>query len=44
MNPALVSHRIEVENAEQDLETFYQNGWTDGLPVVPPTEEKVLAF
>jgi hypothetical protein len=44
MNPALMSHRIEVESAEQALETFYQNGWTDGLPVVPPTEEKVLAF
>lgn len=23
---------------------FYAKGWTDGLPVVPPTEEKVAAF
>lgn len=23
---------------------FYENGWTDGLPIVPPTAEKVAAF
>ena len=44
MSPVLMSNRIELESAEQVLETFYQKGWTDGLPVVPPTEEKVLAF
>lgn len=44
MNPALMSHRLEIQNSEQVVETFYEKGWTDGLPVVPPTEEKVLAF
>jgi len=44
MRPVLMSHRIEVETAEQVVEAFYEKGWTDGLPVVPPTEEKVLAF
>mgnify|MGYP007123659744 FL=1 len=44
MSPALMSHAIEFESAEQAVEAFYQKGWTDGLPVVPPTEEKVLAF
>lgn len=23
---------------------FYRNGWTDGLPIVPPTEERVQAM
>lgn len=26
------------------IEYCYQQGWTDGLPVVPPTEERVAAF
>src|SRR6185369_1889354 len=26
------------------LEAYFQAGWTDGLPIVPPTPEKVAAF
>jgi hypothetical protein len=26
------------------IEYCYQQGWTDGLPVIPPTEERVAAF
>jgi hypothetical protein len=26
------------------IEYCYQQGWTDGLPVMPPTEERVAAF
>ncbi len=26
------------------MEYFYEQGWTDGLPVVPPTPEKVSEF
>ena len=26
------------------MEYCYQQGWTDGLPVIPPTEERVAAF
>ena len=40
----LVSEKIECESSEDAVEAFFQRGWTDGLPVVPPTEEKVLAF
>lgn len=29
---------------EEINEVFYQRGWTDGLPIVPPTEEKVGAM
>ena len=32
---------IEVRNETDPIEVAYQNGWTDGLPVVPPTPERV---
>ena len=36
----LKSKRVEVE--ENDVERlFYERGWTDGLPIVPPTPERV---
>ena len=42
---ALSSTRVDVVGTIDDaIELCYQRGWTDGLPVVPPTEEKVLAF
>ena len=40
----LRSRRIEVADAEDDIEMMFTRGWTDGLPVVPPTEERVLAM
>jgi len=40
----LGSRRIEVASAEDVMETMFNRGWTDGLPVVPPTEERVLAM
>ena len=47
--------RLSLEGKDVDLpfstqdvyEYFYEKGWTDGLPIVPPTEEaveKILAF
>jgi hypothetical protein len=38
----LRSRRIDVAALEDEIELMYQRGWTDGLPVVPPTEERVL--
>lgn len=38
----LRSRRIEVAEAEDDMEMMFTRGWTDGLPVVPPTEQRVL--
>ncbi|MFC1904496.1 hypothetical protein ACFLXT_01845 [Chloroflexota bacterium] len=32
------------ETAQDPVEVCYANGWTDGLPVIPPTEEKVAAL
>jgi len=28
-------------NLEEVNRFFYKNGWTDGLPIIPPTEEAV---
>ena len=38
----LSSRRIEVADAEDEIEMMFTRGWTDGLPVVPPTEQRVL--
>ena len=34
----------QVEDALALQELFYEKGWTDGLPVVPPTPERVAEF
>src|ERR1700719_4195605 len=41
-NTGLASRRIEVPALSDAVEICYERGWTDGLPVVPPTEERVL--
>ena len=40
----LRSQRIAVKDYSHAVELFYEKGWTDGLPVIPPTEEKVEAM
>ncbi len=35
------SRRVELGDAEDPFEAAFSRGWTDGLPVVPPTEERV---
>ncbi len=37
----LNARRIELAAQEDDLEACFERGWTDGLPVVPPTEKRV---
>ena len=38
-------HVVEPNDAfDRVNDTFYEKGWTDGLPVVPPTEERVRAM
>lgn len=44
MNTDLLSKRIELADPEQAMDYFFNMGWTDGLPVVPPTEQKVRTF
>lgn len=42
--PKLASKRFEARDALEAIEMYYEKGWTDGLPVVPPTEDRILAF
>ena len=35
--PRLTANSIEVPGALEAFETYFENGWSDGLPVVPPT-------
>ena len=35
------SARIASADALEAMERYARNGWTDGLPIVPPTEERV---
>jgi hypothetical protein len=41
---ALVSRKIEFADTEDPVELAYARGWTDGLPVTPPTDERVIAM
>ncbi|MDP6824220.1 MAG: hypothetical protein QF554_13120 [Dehalococcoidia bacterium] len=38
------SDAIEVDDALQAIELFAERGWTDGLPIIPPTEGLVADF
>jgi hypothetical protein len=38
----LRSRRVELASLEDEFEAMHERGWTDGLPVVPPTRERVL--
>jgi hypothetical protein len=38
------SRRVELAALEDEMEALFDRGWTDGLPVVPPTEARVLAM
>ena len=38
----LTSRRVDVADAEDEFEAMFDRGWTDGLPVVPPTEQRVM--
>lgn len=40
----LTSEAQEVSDAFEAIESYFERGWTDGLPVVPPTPEAVEKF
>jgi hypothetical protein len=40
----LVSRKIEYADTDDPVELCYGRGWTDGLPVTPPTDERVIAM
>ncbi|MFT5175752.1 MAG: hypothetical protein ACI8W7_003944 [Gammaproteobacteria bacterium] len=41
-SPPMRSRPIEGFEPDDPVELCYQRGWSDGLPVVPPTRERVL--
>ena len=38
------SKAIEVTSQSEAMDLFAEKGWTDGLPIIPPTEKLVDAF
>ena len=38
----LQARRVELAAQQDEHELMVERGWTDGLPVIPPTEERVL--
>ena len=41
---SLTSRRLEFDGPMEAIEFYFEKGWTDGLPVVPPTAERVTRF
>ena len=41
---SLTSNRFSFDDATEAMESYLRHGWTDGLPVVPPTAERVSRF
>jgi len=39
-----MAKRYEAADFEEAQELFHSRGWTDGLPIVPPTPERVAQF
>ena len=40
----LASKSVSLRESDDPIEYYFERGWTDGLPVVPPTAEKIGAF
>lgn len=40
----LTARRLTLASLEDAIEACYERGWSDGLPVVPPTPERVLTM
>ena len=40
----LSAERYDVDSFEAAVELYHAKGWTDGLPIIPPTEERVARF
>ncbi len=41
---SLTSKRLEFEDDAAAMEYYAEQGWTDGLPIVPPTPDRVARF
>ncbi|MEE4300502.1 MAG: thioredoxin family protein [Pseudomonadales bacterium] len=43
-DPRLTARRLELAELEDPVEACFERGWSDGLPVVPPTQVRVSAM
>jgi peroxiredoxin len=43
LDPELLA-RLDAGSSGDELEEMFERGWTDGLPVIPPTTERVQAM
>ena len=41
-NPEIVARKVDIPRFSDETEMCFERGWSDGLPVVPPTAERVL--
>ena len=41
---AFSSNKYKASDPFEAIEMYFEKGWTDGLPVVPPTEARVRQF
>jgi len=41
-DPGLASRKIEIGEWDDPIEAGFERGWSDGLPLVPPTDERIL--
>ena len=41
-NPGIASREIVVGEWDDPIEACFERGWSDGLPVVPPTDDRIL--
>ena len=39
---SLASRKVELREQDDPIEVCFDRGWSDGLPVTPPTDERVL--
>ena len=44
MSATLTSQRYQVDDTAAAIELAFDKGWTDGLPVIPPTPDRVAAM
>ena len=44
MAVALTSQRYQARDVAEAIELCFDKGWSDGLPVIPPTENRVVAM
>ena len=44
ISTVLTSRRFELSDPAEAVEFCYSQGWTDGLPVIPPTPARVSEF